>query len=120
MFQNGSIPVINKPTRVTNKSITCIDHIYINSFFNHDISSGIIKTDISDHFPVFIIDNDINLKLTSREKKSLAKTTQNIMGFNNLKGSYRAKTCLSNLIHIYARIKNMIFIFTSHLVKVSS
>ena len=61
MFQNGTIPVINKPTRVTNKSTTCIDHIYINSFYNQDISSGIIKTDISDHLPVFIIHNDIKL-----------------------------------------------------------
>ena len=56
MFKNGSIP-----TRVTNKSTTCIDHIYINSFYNQDISSGIIKTDISDHLPVFIMDNDIKL-----------------------------------------------------------
>ena len=42
MFQNGTVPVINKPTRVTNKSITCIDHIYINSFYNQDMSAGII------------------------------------------------------------------------------
>ena len=61
MFSNGAISVINKPTRVTKKCASCIDHIYINSFFNQEILSGIIKTDISDHFPIFILDNNINV-----------------------------------------------------------
>ena len=63
MFSKGSLSVINKPTRVTKTSASCIDHIYINSYFNHDIMSGIIKTDLSDHFPIFIVDN--NLKKTN-------------------------------------------------------
>ena len=61
MFQNGTLHVINKPTRMNSKSITCIDHIYINSFYNPDVSAGIIKTDNSDHIPIFIVDNIINL-----------------------------------------------------------
>ena len=56
--------VINKRTRVTKKSITCIDHIYINYFYSQDMSAGIIKTDTSDHFSIFIIDNDNPRKLT--------------------------------------------------------
>ena len=40
----------------------------------------------------------------------------NLIIIEYLKGSYRAKTSLSNLINIYARIKNMIFIFTNKLV----
>ena len=67
MFQNGNIPVINKPTRITKKSVTCIDHIYINSFYNQDMSAGIIKTDISNHFPIFIVDNDSNLTAFPRK-----------------------------------------------------
>ena len=31
--------------------------IYTNSYINTDVFSGIIETDISDHFPVFLIDN---------------------------------------------------------------
>ncbi|XP_057289791.1 uncharacterized protein LOC130612454 [Hydractinia symbiolongicarpus] len=54
VFQNGFIPLINKPTRVTRLSATAIDHIITNDFTNTTIKTGIIKTDISDHFPIFI------------------------------------------------------------------
>ena len=57
IFEHGLVPVINKPTRVTKKSTTAVDHIITNSFLNNDIKTGIIKTDISDHFPIFIISN---------------------------------------------------------------
>ena len=60
MFSNGLLSVINRPTRITKRSTSCIDHIYINSFINTNLFSGIIETDISDHFPVFLIDNDTN------------------------------------------------------------
>ena len=63
MFSKGMLSVINKPTRVSKGSATCIDHIYTNSFVNKEQLSGIITTDISDHFPVFIVDK--NVKLTN-------------------------------------------------------
>ena len=49
----GYFPCINKPTRVNKMSATIIDHIWIN---NHGIisNSGILLTDISDHFLPFI------------------------------------------------------------------
>ena len=46
-----------KPTRVTYCSAS--DHIYTNSYLSHEFLAGIIKTDLSDHFPVFIIDNNL-------------------------------------------------------------
>ena len=55
MFQHGLVPVINKPTRITRKSATAIDHIITNSFLNNNIETGIIKSDVSDHFPIFLI-----------------------------------------------------------------
>ena len=64
MFQNGTVTVINKPTRLTSKSITCIDDIYIHSVYNQEMSAGIINTDISDHFPIFIVDST-NINLTA-------------------------------------------------------
>ena len=54
---------VNKPRLTVKKFVNCIDHIYINSFYNQDTSAGIIKTDISDHFSIFIIDNDNPRKL---------------------------------------------------------
>ena len=72
VFQNGIFPVINKPTRVTKLSATIIDHIPTNALIDSHIQSGIIKTDISDHFSLIktnleqiiinktIIERDIN------------------------------------------------------------
>ena len=50
IFQNCLIPVINKPTH--KKSTTAIDHIITNSYLNSIIQTGLIKIDISDHFPI--------------------------------------------------------------------
>ena len=52
IFQLGLVPTINKPTRVTNKPISAIDHIITNSIYNNDFKTEKIKTDISDHFPM--------------------------------------------------------------------
>ena len=48
---------ILQPTRVTEASATLIDNIYANCI-NHSSISGNIVTNISDHFPQFLIIND--------------------------------------------------------------
>ena len=60
ILSDGAIPLINKPTRITKKSVSCLDQIYINSLGNQKLLSGIIKTDLSDHLPVFVVDSNIN------------------------------------------------------------
>ena len=53
MFQYNMIPTINRPTRVTRNTATAIDHIITNTVISGiQHRSGIIKTDISDHFPI--------------------------------------------------------------------
>ena len=37
---------------MANKTISAIDHIITNSIYNMDFKTAIIRTDISDHFPV--------------------------------------------------------------------
>ena len=37
---------------MTNKTISAIDHIITNSIYNNDFKTGIVKTDIFDHFPI--------------------------------------------------------------------
>ena len=44
-------PFINIPTRVTESSAKCIDHIWLNRF--NVVESGAIVSDISDHYPIF-------------------------------------------------------------------
>jgi len=53
MFQSCILPIINKSTRVTTTSFSAIDNILTNSFLETSLKAGIIKTDISDHFPIY-------------------------------------------------------------------
>ena len=48
--------MINRPTRVCEKSATLIDNILTNKKGPGDILSGILYTDITDHYPVFCVD----------------------------------------------------------------
>ena len=49
------IPTTNKSARVTRNTATAIDHIIRNSVINAEFKTGIMKTDISDNFPIFFI-----------------------------------------------------------------
>ena len=57
VFENGIFPVINRPTRVTLVRATAIDYILTNTNMDQDFKNGIIKLDISDHFPISTILN---------------------------------------------------------------
>ena len=52
-FCYNMIPLTNKPTRATKHSANAIDHIITNSVTDrNDFKSVIIKTNLSDHFPI--------------------------------------------------------------------
>nr|CAI5834463.1 unnamed protein product [Callosobruchus analis] len=44
---------INEPTRITNRSSSCLDNI-ITNISSTLVSAGVIKSDMSDHYPVFV------------------------------------------------------------------
>ena len=48
-------PTISKPTRVINGSATLIDNIYVKSRSHKPTQTFIIRTDISDHFPILLL-----------------------------------------------------------------
>ena len=52
MFDYSFYSLINKPTRITDKTATCIDHIWSN-VFDDRIVSGIITEMIADHMVTF-------------------------------------------------------------------
>ena len=54
MFTYNFYPLISKPSRMTSKSSTLIDNIFINTF-HKKVKSGLFYTDLSDHFPVFCL-----------------------------------------------------------------
>jgi len=53
-FNNGILPTIIRPTRITHTSATLIDNIYIKCNANSNFDSAIIITDISDHLPIYL------------------------------------------------------------------
>ena len=87
-FQNFLIPVINKPTRITKTNATLIDHILTNDFVNTDSSASIVKSNISDHFPIFLITsaqffNNIQNKTTIRKGELNRKSKHYFMEILN-------------------------------------
>ena len=63
MTQHGFVPVISRPTRITDHSMTLIDHIFTNSITNF-VNSGILMDPFADHLGPFAnisLDTSINL-----------------------------------------------------------
>ena len=59
LFSYRFLPYITLPSRITNFSATCIDHIFVRIADNKrikpdDIASGLLFNDITDHLPCFI------------------------------------------------------------------
>lgn len=58
----GFISCINKYTRVSNTSQSCIDHMFINHIDTDSVNSYILKSDITDHYATILyIQNDADL-----------------------------------------------------------
>ena len=56
MYAFTFLPLINRPTRITQYSATLIDNIFTNNLCHDDLCfQGILVSDVSDHFPVFHI-----------------------------------------------------------------
>jgi hypothetical protein len=83
-FANTLSPFINKPTRITEHSASLIDNIFSNTPSSFNDISGIIPSDISDHFPIFNIhytDSPANIP-PMRKKRDYSD--KNIQKFNHL------------------------------------
>ena len=51
-FELGCLPLITKPTRITDTSASCLDNIITNKIYPAS-EAGVLIEDISDHLPVF-------------------------------------------------------------------
>ena len=86
MLRYNMIPLKNKPTRVTRHSAFAIDHIITNSATGHnEFKLDIIKTDLSDHFPIVfaIKTNEITQRLVVKSTYKLSYCEKNIEKFKN-------------------------------------
>ena len=78
-YNQGMIPLITKPTRLTQNSATLIDNIFTDDIYN--MFAGLCSFDLSDHETLFLIDKsgntknrDVNIKVRSTHPKDLKKT----------------------------------------------
>jgi len=65
MRSHGLKQIIDSPTRVTEKSRTLIDHIYVN-FPGKIVSSGVVSTGMSDHRLVYFVRKALKPRLPPR------------------------------------------------------
>ena len=56
ILSHDAIPLNTKPTRISNNSSTIIDYIITNDS-KHKLQSFIIKSDLTDHYPIFCVIN---------------------------------------------------------------
>ena len=57
MYSYSLIPQISKPTRIADNTVTLLDNIFVFSSLN--CTTGCIISNISDHLPIFLLDEHI-------------------------------------------------------------
>ena len=67
IFQHNLVQIVNNHNGVTKNNATLIDYIITNSFADWENLTGILKTDISVHIPIFTI--SMKHRLDSSDKK---------------------------------------------------
>ena len=86
VISQGFLPKITRPTRITPHSATLIDHIYSNDnrpTSQNDIS-GIIITDVADHFGTFHIVSKCKQTPVQTYSQIRQMKTEHILKFNNI------------------------------------
>ena len=97
IFQHSLVPIVNKPTRVTKNNATLIVYIISNSFMDQENLTGILKTDISDHFPIFTISAEHRLD-SSDKKVTVRKRIINADSIQEFRDILIGGTCIQYLI----------------------
>ncbi|XP_065672237.1 uncharacterized protein LOC136090057 [Hydra vulgaris] len=91
LYKYNVLSVINKPTRVNRTSATAIDNIFINNLLETSFEAGIFKTDISDHFPIYI---------TIKNIKVIPNDQPKILYINKRNLSTHSKNNLTNKLYL--------------------
>ena len=108
--------LISHPTRETSHSSTCIDNIVTN-IPHKVISSGVIQTDISDHYALFTVINEHFAESTLHQKTSAYRriySESNQEHFFN-KISSEAWSSIFSETDVDKKYNNFINIFTQHI-----
>jgi hypothetical protein len=100
----GFIQIIKKATRLCNNKFSLIDHIFTNAN-KHQISTGTIINDISDHFPTFVQlsvsksknkPNKVTRRDMSKHNMNLFRNSLSNMSWNNVISANNVDTAYEN------------------------
>lgn len=69
LVSQGYISLINNPTRENTISSSCIDHIFLKTCKKYTILPGILKTAITDHYPILLGWNSTKRSINSKQHK---------------------------------------------------
>ena len=94
IYSHCLIPSILFPTRITEKSATIIDNILTNS--DNEITTRILVTDITDHFPTILI--------TKSNNKNVTKDSINEICF-----AYKRTYTKDNISHLKQKLSQEIW-----------
>ena len=94
LISKSFLPLITLPTRIKHQSATLIDHIWSNKVCSA-YNAGILINSLSDHFPVFYIEEGKHRKVQLPEKITRKINTKTIPAFCNLLKSTSWKTVTS-------------------------
>ena len=87
MYSNSFMPLINRPTRITDSCCSVIDNIFCNNLDTYvEQIPGVLCTDLSDHFPVFVLNWHCG---DSPIAETLSKRVINESNVNRLKETLR-------------------------------
>ena len=86
VISQGFLPQITRTTRITPHSATLIDHIYSNDNrpTSQNSTSGIIITDVADHFGTFHFVNKCKQTPVQKYSQIRQMKTDNVSRFNNI------------------------------------
>ena len=82
MFSHSLIPSITKPTRISSRSATLIDNIFSNNLQDENVFTGLLYTDISDHFPIFHIDYSNTMNTSEKIFTKRIVSDDNVRNFS--------------------------------------
>ena len=119
IYQN-LISSINNPIRVTKKTTTAIDHFITNSFVENTFKTAIIKSDVSDHFPICIFfpstnlftKNDVIYQQRNINDEKIEAFPQNLYQYvgNTVKTHQDANETYNNFILTFCTIMMLFFL----------
>ena len=84
------VPCISKPTRITRKTATLIDNVFLSQSLQYQMRPHLIIEDLSDHLPILVILRDLNksirgntlIRSRNLDQNNLEKINKDLLNYD--------------------------------------